>query len=685
MRYFLPAIFLAQSLVFISQTSAAQSRIVDEIVTTTERRESPFDTAGNIAQLDRETLKNIAHAHIQDALVRVPGVSFHQGSGQEYLPAIRSAVATGAGACGAFLTAQDSIPLRAAGFCNVNELFEAYTEQAQRIEVIRGPSNALYGSNALHGVINVIMPSAPAKTESAIGLEMGSNDYYRENFYYGTSTGRHGFVVNVTTTHDGGFRDHSWYDQQKLQLRHELSLNTWRIATTLAATNLNQETAGYIEGYEAYKDGDLITTNPDPDAYRDARSLRLYSRMEKHLSDTHSFVLTPYLRKTEMDFLQHFLPQTPLEKNGQESVGFLFAWYADASDSFQWIAGLDAELTDGYLRESQAGPTAGPFPTGPHYNYQVDALQLAPFAQLSWVLAQRWYISAGLRFETMRYDYNNKMIDGNDQADGTPCATPTGCRYSRPADREDDFNNVSPQVGVMYQLNDNHRLFANVASGFRAPQATELYRLQDQQRLADLESEKVLSYELGAQGAVAGFSYQINVYAMRKENVVFRDAGLRNNLGDGETEHRGVEIGLRYPFAERWDVGLVANYADHRYANQQSLSAENIQGNREDTAPRHFGTAHLGWQLAPAARAELEWVHMGSYYTDPENRHRYAGHDLLNLRTQWAPSESIRLSLNILNLTDNAYADRADWTVFGGDRYFPGEPRSVSVGVNFHF
>src|SRR5690606_3285978 len=112
------------------------------------------------------------------------------------------------------------IPLRAAGFCNINELFEAFSEQAQRIEVIRGPSNALYGSNALHGVINVIMPRAPQQTEGRIGLELGSFDYRREELSYGGSSGRHGFLVNITATHDGSFRDDAGYDQQKLHLRH---------------------------------------------------------------------------------------------------------------------------------------------------------------------------------------------------------------------------------------------------------------------------------------------------------------------------------------------------------------------------------------------------------------------------------------------------------------------------------
>lgn len=682
MRYLIPLVLLSQSPLALAQLNS-----IDEIVTTAQRRDAQFDVAGNVAQVNREALESISHLHIQETLVRVPGVSFHRNNGQEYLPAIRSAVMSGAGACGTFLSAQDNIPLRAAGFCNVNELFEAFTEQAERIEVIRGPSNALYGSNALHGVINVIMPSVPEQTETRLALEFGENSFHRQSLSHGRRIGEHGVLVNLTTTSDGAFRDDSGYDQQKLHLRHEIKTGDWNIATTFAATNLNQETAGFIQGYKAYEDKRLSKSNPNPEAYRDAKSFRLYSRMEKQVDENSSLVITPYWRKTEMEFLQHFLPQAPLEENGQDSVGLMLTWYEDQSDTFQWIAGLDAEFTDGYLREIQLNPNMGVFPTGRHYDYQVDALQLAPFAQLNWKFYERWTLTAGLRFETMRYDYDNLMIDGATREDGSNCISGGNvvpCRYSRPADRKDSFNNWSPQLGLLYELTDNHRLFVNVSQGFRAPQTTELYRLQDRQDIADLDSEKLNSVEIGARGAFEKLSYEFSIYAMEKENIIFRDPDFRNNLGDGETEHKGVELALRYRLNDALELGMAMNYADHRYASEQSLSDRNIKGNKEDTAPRHFGTAHLGWQLTPTLRSELEWVHMGAYYTNPENTQRYDGHDIFNLRSQWEVSQQLSVNLNILNLANERYAERADWAM-GQHRYFPGEPRTAYLKAIYRF
>jgi len=81
-----------------------------------------------------------------------------RGSGQESLTALRSPVLTGAGACGAVLVLEDGIPIRPVGSCNVNELFEVNLEQAAAIEKLRGPGSVLYGSSAVHGIINVLPP-----------------------------------------------------------------------------------------------------------------------------------------------------------------------------------------------------------------------------------------------------------------------------------------------------------------------------------------------------------------------------------------------------------------------------------------------------------------------------------------------------------------------------------------------
>ena len=131
------------------------------------------------------------------------------------------------------------------------------------------------------------------------------------------------------------------------------------MTSTLALSNLNQETAGYITGTDAYKDSQLRDGNPNPEAFRDVWSARLAARIEYLIDEQQHISVTPYLRYTKMDFLQHFLPGDPLEQNGQKSIGLQTAYYRDVGERWNLIAGVDMEYTDGFLKQSQDTLTMG--------------------------------------------------------------------------------------------------------------------------------------------------------------------------------------------------------------------------------------------------------------------------------------------------------------------------------------
>ncbi|MCB1667950.1 MAG: TonB-dependent receptor [Pseudomonadales bacterium] len=636
---------------------------------------------GSHSSLNSEEIALLGATHIQEALARIPGVNLHHNSGQEYLPAIRSPVLTGAGACGSFLMAEEGIPLRPAGFCNVNELFESHSDVADRIDVIRGPSEVLYGSNALHGVVNVITPE-PGSFANSASVEMSSEDYYRTQLQAGNEQ----WAVFFTGIEDQGFRDDYSVDQQKLTLKYQGRTDEYRITAGMTVINLNQETAGYITGANSYRDKSVTESNPNPEAYRDAQAVRLWTRIENEDPGNH-WVVTPYVRYSDMAFLQHFLPGTPLEENGQHSVGWQSAYFIAAKKS-RFVIGFDGEYVDGWLKQSQDQPTGGSaflqatIPVGDHYDYTVKAVQLAPFIHWNYQLTEDLSLSLSARYEWMQYDYDNRMLDGRTRDDGTPCGF-GGCRYSRPADGKDTFNNFSPKLGLNYRISDNQRFFFSLASGFRAPQAVELYRLQRDQQLTDIDSEKLNSIELGYQSDSGRLKYEIVAYAMKKRNLIYRNSDFFT-IDSGRSRHLGLELSLAYDFSDQLTVSLAATQARHTYDHHDPDSGIE-KGDNIDSAPHHFGNMAVNWTPTDALSFEIEWQHVGSYYTDPENKHRYPGHDLLNLRGQYQLSPNVELSARLINATDRRYADRADYTAFSGERYFPGAPRTAFFAISYQW
>jgi iron complex outermembrane receptor protein len=675
----------------VAQASAdAGEPDLEEILVTASRQQVPaLRTPYSIGKLDAETLALIGSTHHSESFNRLPATLIQRGSGQESLTAVRSPVFTGAGSCGEFLFLENGIPIRPVGFCNVNEMFEINTEQARAIEVLRGPGSALYGSNAVHGTINVLQPAPGQLPSLGFGVEAGLDDYYRLKGSGRLQGAARTAGWSANYTQDGGWRDDSGFDEAKINAALAGTFGDTPGRMDLAATWLDQDTAGFILGKDAYKDETLGRENLNPEAYREAHAVRLTGLFEPDLLETGRLEFRPYLRSSRMEFLQHFLLGKPLERNGQESLGLMSTLHRQTSSGWQITTGLDLEFADTFLYQAQDGPTTSGSeianairPAGLHYDYEVRSSVAALYGQLERQLGERWRVAAGLRAEYVGYDYDNRMLAGNTDENGVPCPY-GGCLYSRPADRQDSFFDVAPKLSVGLDLRAGLAAYATAVRGFRPPEATELYRLQRQQTRADLDSEQLDSLELGLKGSWPRLDFALAAYTMRKENVVLRESN-GFYVGDGRTSHRGFEYQLGWVAMESLTFRAAGSFARHRYEFSRAVEAgERItKGDDIDTAPRQMHNFRLEWSPTAALRAEAEWQVLGEYWLDASNEHRYPGHELLNLRLGWQLPAGWAAFLRLNNALDRDYADRADFA-FGNYRYFPGRGRSLFAEVQW--
>ena len=664
------------------EAQSADEEITEVSVIGTRVVESIQQQAANVFVLSRDELSKVAPVHIQQSLSRVPGVSLQRGSGQESLPAIRSAVLTGAGACGSVLVMEEAIPVRGAGSCNVNELFDTHFEQASRIEVQRGASSAFFGSNALTGSINVSLPSTG---DNEASLELGSNSYIRGKGAVSYSGGR----VYLTVSEDGGYRDDAGFEQQKFSWRHDAKLADWNLNAGATYTNLDQETAGFIVGRDSYRDTALSRQNLNPEAFRKTNSLRVWLKAATQFNDSIGFNSTVYVRDTDMDFRLHFLPGKPLEQNQQQGFGWQSAVNFTPNEALKLSFGFDGDITDSRLQQTQDTPTVGSaflratIPTGTHYDYQVDAQQLALFTHVEWSLNEQWKLISGARLESLDYDYNNNALDGRTRDDGTSCGF-GGCRYSRPADRKDSFTHVSPKLELRYTPSSDWRLSLSIADSFRAPQASELYRLQRAQQVADLDEVQAISIEAAAIYNSKHLNFNISVYRLETDNVIIRDSNFFNIDGQS-TLSQGLEFSLAKDLHSQWSIKAIASFADHEYSSDLFIKGININGNQLDTAPEFVGAVFVEWSPNDKTSIELEVQKVSDYFLEPLNTRSYTGHTLLNLRGSHQLNEQLRFSARVLNLANKRYAERADFTQFTDERYFPGEPRSLFIDAKYQF
>lgn len=630
----------------------------------------PSTAPGSRAVLDAEIIAETAADRPAEILNQAPGVNIQMNSGQEHLIAIRSPVLTGGAGQGSFLILENGVPVRSPAFGNVNSLIEPHFEVASQIEIVRGPGSAKYGSNAVHGLINSFLPSP----EDGAYLRASYNTLDRWRGDASVNLGDD-TRFNLSLLDDKGWRDDTGSQQQKLSLLTEQSLGQWDVTAWIAASSLNQETASFIQGPRAYEDRDLAKTNPNPEAFRDAWSARAALRLERDLGPG-SLVLTPNVHSQGMVFSQHFLPYGGVEKNAHTGGGLIARYDLDTDGQIDWRFGADSDFASGYLKEIQPNPNPSPnFPQGIHYNYLVETQVFALWGEADVSLTGDLRLLAGLRGETHDYTYDTRAPAG------------INGRFNVPADRSDDFSFVTPKLGLVWNR-DWYSLYANYARGARAPQVSDLYRLQNLQVPGEIKAERIDSVEIGVRGSALfnHLDFDIAAYWMEKENFFFRDSdGL--NVVDGSTRHQGIEAAATLRIDNRLSVGGNVAWSFQEYTFDRPVVAaleRIVSGNRIDTAPEWLADARIDWQALDALKLSLTLEHVGEYFTDPANTVAYPGHTVLGARAGWILSDSLEAYLILRNLTDEVYADRAD-VAFGNERYFPGEPLNATFGITKRF
>ena len=671
-------------IVFIVNSISLYSKNIEEIVVTgTKSKTQIIDQTGNLSFINSEEINFISPDNPSNVLNRMPGVFISQGSGQEHLTSIRSPVLSGGAGAGSFLYLEDGIPLRSPGFSNVNGLMESTIEIGERTEVIRGPGSVLYGSNAVHGLINVITEKDNLNYNNKINLRAGKN---KINFNSSTyrNLDKSDILFNFLWKEDNGYTnsytdqnldkfDKPHYGQQKFLIRMNTQKNAKDYIFLLSGTNLNQETMGYIKGYQAYKNKEIKYKNPDPEAFRDTYNIRSYLKIIQDFQNG-SLSITPYFRYTDMDFKMHFLPGKPLEQNSHKSLGLQTMYQGSFNNHFMTI-GLDLEMTEGELSEFQSAPDVsfGPrlaYPKGAHYDYNIDSQILAAFVNIEWNLSEKTKLITGIRGEKVEYEYKTNIDPG------------TKGRIQVSSNRDDDFTEFSPKLAINHKINNQLAIFANYSRGNRAPQTTDLYRIQSKQIPGGAKSEKLDSIEIGLRGGFNIFNIELVGFDMKKENYFFRDSqGF--NVENGKTTHRGLEVNILAEFNKFFQIENSTSFAEHKY-DFDHLPNGIKSGNQIDSAPELLANTRFIYSPKEGTRIELEWEKIDRYPVDERNAHFYKGHSVINLRAKTPINENLSIGIYVNNINDKSYANRADFA-FGSYRYFVGQKREFYLMLESKF
>ena len=426
----------------------------------------------------------------------------------------------------------------------------------ERIEIIKGPASALYGSAAMGGVLNIITKKGKGKIKTTLKQELGSFDYEKSSLSSG-GMGDDKFAYHIAASYEsaGNYSDPKYGEVYNSdQLNKNIAGNVSCFLNENHDLRVGGSYADLTGGYPRWKDFKAYSSY-DKNNHDEYDKSHGYGDLEyngRFLEEKiHWKALGYYLWDRNQWFTGYPDPDTDYTKYTDTT------WGTDQQFTLKLVPGnkLVAGFTYEDLKKKSEGRSGGA-PSRP-YTPSMDYETKSVYAQDSIdLLDNRLNIVVGARYD--RFDVATRRPE-------------TGA-FDSFNERTVDFDNVSPKAGVVVKLFDDLLRFrGNAGQGFKAPSADEMSAMYEHpgwygpRRILgnpDLKPEKTTTYEAGFDISHDRVDFGVSFFhtdykdkiEKAPETVTYdgKEWETWENLGKAEIE--GFDINLNWRIDRTFDL-----------------------------------------------------------------------------------------------------------------------------------
>lgn len=252
------------------------SSLMNEVVISANRGETIKRSQAPIAinRIDTKNIQETKAITADQLLNKVSGVNMINLGNEQHQMSIRQPMTTKS----LFLYLEDGIPVRTTGLFNHNALLEMNMASVKNIEVIKGPSSSLYGSEAIGGVVNFITAAPTTVPVFKLSVQGNNIGYKRTDLQSSFSKNKWGFALSgYYADKRNSFMEYSDFHKATITARIDYRFND---KTTLSnsVTWLN-----YYSDMPSGVDSTMFATrkfvNPQTFTYRKVDALRYRSTL----------------------------------------------------------------------------------------------------------------------------------------------------------------------------------------------------------------------------------------------------------------------------------------------------------------------------------------------------------------------------------------------------------------------
>jgi len=655
LSFCLPAPYTA-----LAQDAAGEVDAEDDLeilVTASRVEEEAGEVAAGVIVLEEEELRAPGNQTVADALEKVAGIQFRSYSGNA-AQAVASMRGFSENSHGRVLVLIDGRRLNMMDMRAPNWL-QIPLERVERVEIVRGGNTALYGDNALGGVINIITRRGAEELEVEVTGSGGSFATHREAVSVrGAAGDRLRYSLSGQYAASEGYRERSGYASAGGGAGLEMDLSdVFASALSLSYDQLSYEMPGELTEAEVASDPTQAGNPADETAEQYLKAgwnLTLQTSAGLWEAD-----LAYGWKLFETDIPSYIIPS--FTDRTYQSAGLSPRFSGEhtlGTRSGRLVAGVDLGL-DLLTYESYISADR----TTLDRAADLSRLDLGAYLSEDLDLRTDLTVSGGLRCEIARIAIQGTTAVSLD---------------------DDVLHQVlAGNASVLYHVPEGHKAYLRYERVYRLPFVDEQISYQGfgDAFYGDLRPEKGHNVELGSEVVLApGIKAAAGIYVLAMtDEIAYNGATFRNENLD-ETLHYGGEAELAAQLGEILHLQGGYSYTRAYYLEGANKDKELV------LVPNHAASGEVAVELIPGLTLGGDVAYVGESYKDwdaanegdPLDAYTVCGLSL-SFRTP-AGAGWLELSAAVDNIFDEHYSTWAQYGFGGDDTYYPAPGRNWTLG-----
>jgi len=583
---------------------------------------------GSFSVIDEAELEARRPFSIKEALSSVPGLNIIQNEDPLGLAQNIGVRGMDPRRTARTLLMEDGLPLFLAPYGDPSSHYIPMLDRVQRIEVVKGSGQILYGPQTVGGMINFVTRPVPKDGfAGSIAGTVGNNDFTGVHANAGVGGERGGIMLDIIDKRGDGIRDNHDFEVQDIVLKGQLNLTDAQ--KLIAKVGYYKEDSHVSEtglGEIDYARDRFQAPSGKNDAFEHERKFvqlqHLFQLNDNAKLSTQAYYVDTYrssFRQTDapggwddeepgnstgVTVLERC--DDPLTEANAANCGgrhrprnYNYFGIEPRLDIKHSLFGVESDAVVGFryheediTRKQYRGNTASfqslSFAKAnvlPREQIQIDSEAKSYYVQNTFYLGD-FTVTPGLRYEDLKITTNVIRAGGGN----------VGIK------RTNNQSEVLPGLGVTWNGIANTTFFAGVHKGF-APPRPDRDLNANTDGPDNTKPEESTNYEIGVRSKYfKGVSFESTLFHTNFDDIVVNN-GSGTFINGGESEMAGLEFAGRVDFGTLFDtvhnfyvLGSYTNLFTAKF-KKDGLNANDgiINGDRLPYAPKHLASVSFGY------------------------------------------------------------------------------------------